>query len=500
MNRKYFIYLLLLGAVLARFAVAFWTAPEARPPVNTDDREYYELGRSFALDGVLSEPFTAWEPSAHRGFLYPAYLGLFSGSAPGGWNRARAAVLAASAALVLLLAAAGAEAGLGPLPLLFFLFSGAANFASSVYIEAFYSLCLLLCAALAARWAASPGVKESAALGLALAVSVSCRSALVFLPLALAAWGCARLRAPGRALAALLLCGYLPLAGWTARNYHIFGRLIPLEDGAAAGVIYTASAGEDLGLTMDEILARFRAERPDLAGLGRAETIEALKTQARRNISGRPWAYLAGTARRAALSAKMAAVQAGWLALAGLAAAFWFARRERGFQALLLFAGYFLGVHSFMSVSERYFVPLVPVLCLAAAKCCARSGLFQPVRRAGLAAGAAFSGLAALWLLGSAGLVREALSMRGAPAGLHGRALRLMTPAGGCRSGELLAGALARPPANPATLSKLYSDAAVAAYLCSGDRKAALEFSSKALAADPENAAARQTSAALGKK
>jgi hypothetical protein len=486
------LFFIFLTAVIFRLAAAFNNPAATTPPVNQDSREYYELGRSFMCDGVLSEPFIAWEPSAHRSPLYPAFLGLFSGgSAPDGWDRARVAVFAASVMMVVLLACAGSELGLGSLPLFFFLFAGGWNFNCTLYIEQFYSLCVLLCAVFAARWAKKPGLRETAMLGASLAVSIACRSVLALLPILLAAWGVVKLKRPLKLAFILLLFSYLPLSVWTARNLHFFGRLIPMEDRAATGGLYAASAGIDLGPSLDDVFGRFLSERPDMRGHGQDEQLDAMRGQTLANIAARPWTYIKGTLRRWALSVRMAFGQSGWLTLPALIIGLWFARRDAAFQALLLFTVYFVSIHSVVSLSSRYFAPLAPVLCILAAYC--GRGIkryFTPDLKAGMFANFVFFCLAALWLAANAGLAREVFVMRGVAWGAHNKAITLMTPAGGCQANGLLDKALARPPSNPATLSKLYSDKAVAVYFCFKDVEAARGLARKALAIDPGNISA----------
>lgn len=482
--------LIALAALGCRFLFSF--DPWSKPARFEDDSGYYELGRSLAFDGVLSQPAVAWEPDARRGFLYPVYLSLFAGRSADGWPLAVAGVFAASMALTVLLAAGALEAGLGAVPLLLFVFAAGRNFQSSLYIEQFYSVCVLLCAVLSVRWAKNPGGRESVMLGLSLAFSLACRSTLVFLPLILAVWGLTRLKnVPRRSVLLLLLCAYLPLSVWTARNMAYFQRFIPFEDRTAAGVLYTASVGLDQGLPGSEITERFLEQRPDLRGKPE-EAEAAMWAAALRNISSAPASYLRGVLRRFLAGARLALEQSGWLVLPALLASLWFMRREKGLQVLGVFALYFIGVHSFLSVSERYFTPLAPVLCLLAAYCLRGfAGFDAQGRFAGYITAAVFSGFTLLYSWGCVALVREAAVMRNSGRGFHKRALALMSAPGGCEAGALLARVREKPPANPQVLSKVYSDSAVAAYFCPKDRGETARFLRAALAADPGNSGAR---------
>ncbi|MBI5241485.1 MAG: hypothetical protein HY926_13515 [Elusimicrobia bacterium] len=255
--------------------------------------------------------------------------------------------------------------------------------------ETLYRLLIGLAAVLLAWRAARPTPLRSAALGLAVGVSLLCRSPLFLFPPLLAAWELVRAPAGRRrsllpGLGVLLLASYILLAPWALMNWRVHGRFIPLEDGRADSDVATAAIG----------LA------PNLAGnyrwlAGVPDDSRVLPWAAQR-VLRRPLPYLKGCAER--LRFTLALQPLLW---AAFLACLVLNRRREAFLQTGLLCLYFAGVHCLLSIEKRYLEPLWPLLEAAAAA--GAAGLLrkrhEPQDRPGPAAWPYLAGAAAAGLL-----------------------------------------------------------------------------------------------------
>ena len=227
------------------------------------------------------------------------------------------------------------------------------------YNEFVYSLLLLLVAAVLVWRARAPSFRRSVLLALAVGITLLFRSPLAFFPplLALAEWAFLQRRSV-RAYwkHALILCvvPYLLLLPWVWMNWTVHRSLIPLEDktadsnivAGALGLIHTTTSG--LPALVDDPAAMARPH--------------GVYRWALKEIRAHPGRSLLAYARRIG-NAFLYNPVLYFLAAAGL----WIHRRRQGFWQLGLFAAYFLAIHCFMAIEERYFQPLFPLLILLGA-------------------------------------------------------------------------------------------------------------------------------------
>jgi len=375
------------GLAAAALLLRLWLLDPAPLNSDTDGAQYLRMARALA-SGLRFYDLFPEHISAARGVLFPAFLALAGKITSVTASGAAAAQALLNSFCVLLMYWAGAKlhsryAGLAA-ALLFALDPVQIRQVSVPMIESFYTFALLAAAGSMLWLLEKPSPTRAAACGLTLGAGLLCRSALLFLPPLLAlALLLLKLKDARRLAALLLLSAYLPLLPWVLRNYHHFGELVAGERHTATGIFYTAAKGADYGLSGSDIDALAAAEIPGLASLSPAGRNRALKTGALLELRARPLDFLRGTARRLRLYLGILAGLAGipclLLALGALL------RRpvNRGAWALAGLAAYFLGVHSFMSVSARYLYPLMPVVLLLAA-----AGLAELYGRALALAGA----------------------------------------------------------------------------------------------------------------
>lgn len=369
------------GGLIWRLAAAWPAADPA--PYAVPQEEYFLTSVMLRASGVYSvDPGGA--PSTGRGPLYPSFLAAaqLGGERPSP-RRARAAqaVLGALAA-----AAAG---GLGAM-----LLSPAAGAFAAAFValdpalvaavrgldvHGFYGGVILLLGCAAAVWARRDGDRASGnALGLALGVSLLCRSAhLLAAPLLVSAafawWGRAGLRRSARVL---LVAGFV-LVPWTMRGWTHTGRLMPLDAGVGAYNLLAAAAGVDHAVRYEEAFALAESLSPGFAALHREEAEPArdaaVMRLALKTIVASPFDYLRGCARRlaafwlplwffvlpAALAALRPRASRGTRAAALVAASF------SAYAAIGLGEGYRLGVEPLLAalagVGAASFLPRAPI-------------------------------------------------------------------------------------------------------------------------------------------
>jgi tetratricopeptide (TPR) repeat protein len=262
--------------------------------------------------------------------------------------------------------------------------------------ELLYKLLVGLAALLLAWKSSRPTWRRGAALGLAIGVSLLCRSPLFLFPPLLAAYDLIRpdpkrsLRSRLPGVAALLLCSYILLAPWTLMNWRLHGRFIPLEDGRADSDVATAAMGLAPNLSGNY---RWLAGIPDGG--------RVLPWAARR-VLRHPVPYLKGCSERLRFALRLhPLLWAAAIIVLGLNF------RSEAFRQVALFCCYFAGVHCLLAIEKRYLEPLWVLLgSLSAAGAAGLIWRPEPRDRPGpLAwpywAGAAAAGLATLVCISS---------------------------------------------------------------------------------------------------
>lgn len=348
---------ILIAAGLCALLAAGWLTRRNAPeePVSS----YFGLGWAWHSTGVLSYPGSPGVPTAYRAPLYPAYLSVFAGSGDPRAARAAAGVLYfAGGALVYAVAAACASpwAGLAGAAI-YALHPDVSVYASSLGIEFFYSLLLVVLAALLAVPYRQAGASRVFAACLLTGITLSARSVLVAFPPLLGALFSRG--SPRRAALLALLC-YLPLAPWTLRNLAHFRAFVPLERGAMVCNIYSASEGELGGMLPEE--AWRRVSGAGYAAMTPEENDAALLRASARNVVERPRRLMAGVWKRLAAAAGFHPWLAAFAALNLLA-------RAPAFNVLagpVLLCLYYFLINAVFSVEPRYFMPLVPLLAALA--------------------------------------------------------------------------------------------------------------------------------------
>ena len=348
---------------------AAWPAGDAAPYA-VPQEEYFLTSVMLRATGVYSvDPGGA--PSTGRGPLYPSFLAAAQfGSDRPSPRRARTAqaVLGGFAAL--------AAGGLGALLLSPAAGAFAASFVAldpalvaavrGLDVHGFYGAVILLLGFAAAVWAQRDGDRASGnALGLALGVSLLCRSAhLLALPLlvlaALTWWGRAGLRRSARVL---LVAGFV-LVPWTMRGWTHTGRLLPLDAGVGAYNLLAAAGGGDLAVRYEEAFALAESLSPGFTALHREEPEPvrdaAVMRLAVRTIIASPLDYLRGCARR--LAAFWLPL---WFFLLPAAFAALRPRASRGTRAAALVAASF-STYAAIGLGEGYRLGVEPLLAALA--------------------------------------------------------------------------------------------------------------------------------------
>lgn len=227
----------------------------------------------------------------------------------------------------------------------------------NVYPESGYYLLVLLSAGLLVWRARAPSPARSAWLAAALGASLIWRSPLAFFApaLGLYEWAVEHRFAKSyrKQLLILVLGPGLFLLPWIGMNLLVHGRFVPFEYNAANSNIVTGALG--LVQNIEGDLSAIVDGPVDVKNPGavfRWAVGETLRHPVR-------------FARAYVLRARYALAFHPWLALLGLAG-FWIFRTRREYRHLALLAAYFLAIHCFMTVEERYFWPLWPLLALLA--------------------------------------------------------------------------------------------------------------------------------------
>lgn len=215
----------------------------------------------------------------------------------------------------------------------------------NVYPDSIYSLLVLLSAGVLVWRERAPTPKRTAALALALGLTLLWRSPLALFPPLLALF-----EKPGaqRRKNRVILClaPYLVLLPWVIFNWTVDRRLVPFEHRAASLNIATGALG-----LVENTEGDLRTLVGDSSVLGWAAG----------EIARHPVRYLSAVPKRVAYALSDQPV----LAVLALIALIVF-RRRRGHQAVGLLAAYYLGMHCLFTVEHRYFWPLWPLLAVLA--------------------------------------------------------------------------------------------------------------------------------------
>jgi hypothetical protein len=368
------------------------------------------LGGAIASDMRMYDAFPE-NISASRGILFPVFIALAGkASSPTVANIARAQALL-NAFSILLIYWAGTRLhsrACGLISALLFAVDPAQiRQVSFPMIESFYSF-MVLSAACSVLWLLEkPSASRAVLCGLITGAGLLCRSALLFFPPVLALSLAAFKIKDARRLASLvILSAYLPLAPWALRNYFHFGALIPGELYTATGIMYTGAKNIDRGLSGNEINTLAEAEISGLNELSPRARDLALRGKIFHIATARPMAFFRGAARRLRLYIGLLSEQAGIPCVLLALSAVFLRPIDRSARFLGILAAYFLGIHSFMSVSARYLYPLAAVVFLLASAGLVKlrqnllfiSGRAEKTFRSAPAAGGVFYGAASFIL------------------------------------------------------------------------------------------------------
>lgn len=259
MTDSYKVRFLLPAVLLAGFSLRAYFAWSSKdlPPAVGDAADYAAIGEGIALRGEFSlQPgvLTARRPPA-----YPAFLALFARSTSSPWKSVRfvqAALDTATCLLVFLLARLHYRRREEAL-LAAALYAAHPVFAAYVGVILTETLFLFLwagavcCLVLLVRAGEgeSPGTgwtgpaRWGAAAGFMLGTAILCRANLILFPPGAALFLFLfhrRSRGLPAGLAVMVLCSYLVVLPWSARNQAVFGRRIPV--GTGGGVAFWVGA------------------------------------------------------------------------------------------------------------------------------------------------------------------------------------------------------------------------------------------------------------------
>lgn len=214
--------------------------------------------------------------------------------------------------------------------------------------------CSLTAFALMRRAQAERTIWEETSAGLAIGLSLLIKSPLFLLPPALAAWDIlsGKLRrgeTSWKNLAALFAAAYLPLLPWILTNYRLTDAITVFESGRADQNIISGALGIACAMEGARALAPLDS--------GKSALLWGIST-----IVANPLNYLSGLLRRIWMLVEWYPAAVTVLAASGLRL-----RRNPRMQALLFFIGYYAAMHCLLSIQERYFAPLWPVVLSGAA-------------------------------------------------------------------------------------------------------------------------------------
>ncbi|MBI3554510.1 MAG: tetratricopeptide repeat protein [Elusimicrobia bacterium] len=230
-------------------------------------------------------------------------------------------------------------------------------FRSTELYTATHAITFLLVACALVWRAARPSLARSLFLALALGASLLSRSTLALFPPLLVVYERLsrrqRLKGPWRHWLLLLIIPYLFIAPWARMNWALFHRFIPFENGGGDLILVTGAMGVVEGSDGDvHTLIDFDLHDPQQSLLGWAV----------REAARHPLRYARAYCARLVFVLRLFP---WWLLLA--LTALWLHRDREDFRQLGLIGSYLIGIHCLLSIADRYFVPLQPILvCLAA--------------------------------------------------------------------------------------------------------------------------------------
>ncbi len=194
-------------------------------------------------------------------------------------------------------------------------------------------------------------VEYSYIVGGVIGCSLLIRSELFLFPLILALYlnRLARPRIPLKEVLPILLIPYSMLIPWIYMNHAVYGHWILFENGRADNNVVAGALGmvQTMEGNFRKLAGYTRGTSPLLWAMG-----ETLRHPLRFG-----WAYLERLWFVFSLSPIITAL-ALWSA--------WKLRFQESIRRLVVFCGYYIGIHCLMPVEPRYFLPIEPILCVFA--------------------------------------------------------------------------------------------------------------------------------------
>lgn len=333
--------------------------------------DYYTLALNLHQRSILAYPLDPDIPTAFRAGLFPAFLAglmeLVSSTRPEFLMLVQ--IVLAGGMIVLCFAAAAAVHSLGAgliAATMYAFHPEQIHYAPNLNVELFFSVLLMAVALSLIEWTRGLRGAGVLQLGMALGLSIACRSVLWLFPPALGVAGYLRRELRPHAARHAVLAGLVavvPLMPWIARNAVQFGAFIPFEKCASVSNLYSGSIGMIDTWNQVELQAVASLQYRPLSGLGSAaEKSDALVSMALENILSHPFRYLMSCLSRLW---RIILDTHPWLALAA-AIGVWRMWSNSAVYVLGLLVAYFWGAHSLMSIEIRYFVPLTPILMILA--------------------------------------------------------------------------------------------------------------------------------------
>lgn len=366
----------LLGGALR---LAQISAKFSEPLQPGDAAEYFNMGLGLRETGMLLSPYDH-RPTASRGILYPTFIAMTTRAAPpwgpDGVRLAQAVLGTLCIVLVYMLGTRLRSQACGIFAaFVLALNSPAVGSVSELYIECFFSLLILLVAIALVEWARNSDKPTKGFVALWTGISLTCRSTLFALPAVLALKTAWRGRAGWEKGVFIFFFAYAVSAPWALRNIRHFRVFIPFEMHAATVNLYTASLGIIENVSNNAAYRMAKKVEPQWDLMSQDERNSRLLATAVGNISANPLGYAWTCAIRVMfLCVKLSGLlglPCSILLLVGLSTA----PRHPAVAALGVLLTYWIGMHSFMSASARYLLPVLPVaMVLAGAGVCAILG------------------------------------------------------------------------------------------------------------------------------
>ena len=366
-NKWLWLFIIVLIGSYFRFANVY-----NRFSVPTDiggDMEYYQMGEGLSKKGALIDPITG-EITACRSIMYPAFIAFINTVKPEsliGNVRVAQAVLGVLAIIMVFFLGALIHSRVSGL-IAAFLFAVnpiMIERVSWLWIESFYYFIVLGVAIWMIIWSRNPNLRNTVLFGLAIGISLMCRSSLFFLPFVLAGAYYFRPKSSGhvkKTVWLLLLFSYILLAPWVARNAYHFKGFIPFERNATGEDMYSASLGEIADQLDGPILQVVKKEKSD-------RIYREMLTVSIKNILENPGRYISSYFLR--FSFIMGELK--FLGILGESSILFYffllwgifaSLKSRKAAPLVLLLLYFIGIHIFMAVRLRHMFSIIPLFCV----------------------------------------------------------------------------------------------------------------------------------------